>query len=185
MATLQHIGTVELISLPDEQIKAVPAKVDTGADSSAIWATNIRERDGQLTFKLFGKQSPFYTGRHIKTKRYRVVSVRNSFGHSERRYKVYLRLTVAKRTIRASVTLADRAKNRYPILIGRRTLRGKFLVDVKKSSAKAKFEVLMVSTKKTAVTAGFAKNLERYGKKLKLTYTAYEDLVFNLGEPAN
>jgi len=31
-------------------------------------------------------------------------------------------------------TLADRSKNNFPVLIGRKTLKGKFLVDVSKMS---------------------------------------------------
>src|SRR5664279_383764 len=136
MKDIPHIGTIESVSLTNEKIQAVPAKIDTGADSSAIWASDIAEQDGKLSFALFGRKSPFYTGKVINTKDYSVVSVKNSFGQSERRYKVHIKIVLAGTPIRASFSLANRERNRYPILIGRRTLRGKFLVDVNHKESK-------------------------------------------------
>jgi glutathione synthase/RimK-type ligase-like ATP-grasp enzyme len=185
MKRLQPIGTIELVSLPDDGIQAVPAKVDTGADSSAIWASNIAEHDGRLAFTLFGKASPFYTGKVLNTQDYKVISVKNSFGQVEFRYKVRLKLVLAGRTIQATINLANREHNRYPILIGRRTLQGKFVVNVAKKPVRKNLDVLMLSTKRTAVTDRFAKSLERYGKKLRITYATYEDLRFRAGGDGN
>lgn len=127
------IGSTEYVEVED--VKNIPAKIDTGADSSSIWASDIAvEKDGTLSFKLFDKQSPLYTGQPIERKDYRVKIVRSSNGDEEIRYQVGLSLSVRGKKIRAMFTLADRSKNNFPILIGRRTLKGKFLVDVSKRS---------------------------------------------------
>ncbi|NDC22495.1 hypothetical protein EBZ57_03990 [bacterium] len=130
MDKLIHIGKVEYLSLPNESIRRVPAKIDTGADISAIWASKISVKDNELSFYLFDKTSKYFTGKRIKVSDYEVKTIKNSFGHSENRYKVQFKTIVAGKTIRASFTLANRSKNRYPILVGRRTLHGKFVVDV-------------------------------------------------------
>lgn len=122
------IGTNTLIEVAE--IKDVPAKIDTGADSSAIWASDIdMSKDGVLSFKLFGKESPFYDGKTIKTKDYKVVITRSSHGDEKVFYRTHLPIKIKTRKIRALFTLADRSKNNFPILIGRRTLNNKFLVD--------------------------------------------------------
>jgi glutathione synthase/RimK-type ligase-like ATP-grasp enzyme len=185
MKKLQSIGTIELVSLPGVQVEGVPAKVDTGADSSAVWASNVAERDGELSFTLFGKASPFYTGNRLTTRDYRVVTVKNSFGQSESRYKVKLTLMLAGRKIQATVNLANRERNTYPILIGHRTLQDKFVVTVTSKPAKDELHILMLSTKWTAVTDKFAKSVEHYGKKLRITYATYEDLRFISGDSSN
>ena len=41
MKQLLHIGTVEPVALANKQVKDVPAKIDTGAYSSAVWASDI------------------------------------------------------------------------------------------------------------------------------------------------
>ena len=79
------IGSTELIEVAG--IKKVPAKVDTGADTSAIWASNIdMEKDGTLVFCLFGPKSSFYTGELLKTSDYLVRTVRSSHGDVQIRY---------------------------------------------------------------------------------------------------
>lgn len=110
---------------------SVPAKVDTGADSSSIWASDVTIlSDGTLQFVLFGEGSPFYSGELIQTKEYTVATVRSAMGHEQIRYRVALSVRVKGIRIRAVFNLSDRSKNRFPILIGRRTLSNKFLVDV-------------------------------------------------------
>ena len=58
---MKTIGSTEYIDVDD--FKHIPAKIDTGADSSSIWASHIEvSQDGVLHFQLFDKKSPFYTG---------------------------------------------------------------------------------------------------------------------------
>lgn len=132
---LSIVGSTEFIDVAG--FKNIPAKIDTGADTSAIWASNIKmEENGVLTFSLFDRESPFYTGEIIKTKDYKAKMVRSSHGDRQVRYRVELPITLKKESFKAAFTLADRSKNSFPILIGRRTLKGNYLVDVSKESIK-------------------------------------------------
>lgn len=109
----------------------VPAKIDTGAEASSIWASKIRvDKDGTLKFSLFGPSSPFYNGKIIKCKDYKVMVVRSAMGQEQLRYRVHLPIKIKGRTINVLFSLSDRSRNSFPILIGRRTLQGKFVVDV-------------------------------------------------------
>jgi hypothetical protein len=130
----QIIGRVEKISFPELGIKNVHAKVDTGADVSSIWATGIQESDGVLKFKLLGKKSPHHTGRvvEIAHPHYLLTRIANSFGHKELRYVVKLSVVIGGKTLNGTFTLSDRSKKTYPILIGRKLLNRKFIVDVSK-----------------------------------------------------
>lgn len=127
---LQVIGSNTLIEIIGH-VKDIPAKVDTGADSSAVWASDIQvSKSGVLSFKLFGKTSPYYTGEAITRKSFTVASIRSSSGHTQIRYRVELPVRIAGRRVRASFYLSDRSVHNFPILLGRRTLNKKFLVDV-------------------------------------------------------
>lgn len=111
--------------------KDVPAKIDTGADSSSVWVSNISVNEaGVLSFTLFGEGSPFYTGEVITRDHYRVAVVRSASGHEQIRYRAEFSLRVGGRRVRITFNLSDRSKNRFPVLIGRRSLSGKFIVDV-------------------------------------------------------
>lgn len=183
MNELTHIGTIELIAFPQEALQAVPAKVDTGADSSSLWASNIVENGQKLSFTLFDRTSSLYSGKALTTTDYKVISVRNSFGHAEYRYKVKLPIVLGGRKLRAAFTLSNRANNRYPVLIGRKTLHGKFLVDVTRKPLKDCVSILMLSTKRTEVTQKFANNLASNDPRLHVEYGGYEDLDFRIGMP--
>ncbi|MES2876700.1 MAG: RimK/LysX family protein [Patescibacteria group bacterium] len=129
------IGIVEHVSIDGRTIGSraidVPAKIDTGADSSSIWATQVEvSQDGMLRFCLFGPSSEHYTGKVLTRVDFSVSRVKNSTGHSEIRYKTHFTVTIGGKKIKAMFNLSDRSNNTYKILIGRRTISKKFLVDV-------------------------------------------------------
>lgn len=131
---LSTIGRVERITIPAAGLLSVPAKIDTGAYRSSIWATNVHERGGRLYFTLLGEESPFYSGKELSTDTFRKVTVENSFGQKEERYSVFLGIEVCGRKVKANFTLANREMKTYPALIGRKLLHNRFLVDVTKGS---------------------------------------------------
>ena len=133
MKQLSMIGRDTYIDVMSN-IKNVPAKIDTGADGSAIWASDIHlDRQGRLVFKLFDKGSPFYTGKVIKRKDFSVARVKSASGDVTIKFKTPIRIKLGGRAIRVNFGLCDRSTHTYPVLIGRRTLHNKFLVDVSRS----------------------------------------------------
>ncbi|MBR0403016.1 ATP-dependent zinc protease [Candidatus Saccharibacteria bacterium] len=127
---LPIIGSSEWVDIG--KYRHVPAKTDTGAQSSTIWASDICvEKDGTLKFKLFDKGYYLYTGKVFKRtpQNYKVGIIRSSNGQEQIRYRVYLPVTIAGKKISALFSLADRSKSNFPILIGRRTIVGKFIVN--------------------------------------------------------
>jgi|JI10StandDraft_1071094.scaffolds.fasta_scaffold92424_3 ribosomal protein S6--L-glutamate ligase len=124
------IGPSELLSFPEIELEAVPARVDTGARTSTIWASNIQEQEGTLSYTLFDSTNDLHTGRIITTDHFTKLVVTPSNGIAEERYVVKLLVVFAGKRIRASFTLANRSTQSYPVLVGRNVLRGKFIVDV-------------------------------------------------------
>ncbi len=128
---LPVIGATEYVEIAG--IKKIPAKIDTGADSSSIWVSNIRvTEDGALHFCLFDEENPLYTGDDLACLDFRAVIVRSASGHEQIRYRTKLPIIINGHEIKADFNLSDRSNNIFPVLIGRRTLSGKFLVDVSK-----------------------------------------------------
>lgn len=129
------IGRTAKVNFPADNVRDVPAKIDTGADSSSIWASELHIDDEyNLHFVLFAKGSPFYTGVKHKTKQYKVRLVRSSNGTQQIRYSIKLTIVLGGRRVRGSFTLADRSQNIYPVLVGNRLLYRKFLVDVSRGT---------------------------------------------------
>ena len=131
MTSKTILGRTEYIDIVDEGIVGVAAKVDTGAFSCTIWASDIREdADSMLRFKLYDPQTENFSQQETAIKDYKRVRIVNSFGNYERRYRVPLKICVAGREIDTLFTLSNRSGNRFPALIGRRLLHNGFVVDV-------------------------------------------------------
>lgn len=134
----QIIGATEFVDFGKRAVK-VPAKIDTGADSSAVWATKIRiDKDGVLKFALFGEGSPYYNGKVFKRTDYSVAKVRSTTGHEQIRYRTHFKVKIGGRKVKVMMNLSDRSKNEFPVLIGRRSISGKFLVDVSRRNIRSK-----------------------------------------------
>jgi hypothetical protein len=116
----------------DYDMADIPAKTDTGAYRSAVHADQIQLSDdgNVLSFRLLGghpvcaKLATVLTTSDFKT-----VWIANSFGHREERFEVKLRIKLGPKVFKATFSLADRSKKIYPILLGRKLLNKRFLVD--------------------------------------------------------
>lgn len=125
------IGQSEYIQFPEMGLFNVPSRIDTGARTSAVWASDITEQDGKLSFTLFDKQSTLFSGEVLTFENFETREVTSSNGYTEERYMVKLLVQLEGRKIRARFTLANRSTQTYPVLVGRNVLRGKFVVDIK------------------------------------------------------
>ena len=181
---LPHIGSREFVGLPDYKLRDVLAKIDTGADFSSIWASDIIEQDGKLSFSLFGRGSRFYTGERIIVDTYGVTEVRNSFGDSELRYTVPLRLKLGGKVIRADMRLADRSRNRYPVLVGKKTLLNKFLVNVKVNNRMRahQAQVLVLNVIDSISVRAFTEAVTAVGAGVKTAFRTYDELMVVMDE---
>ena len=125
--------------------KGVPAKVDTGADSSCVWASDISEDDQGLHFVLFDKSSPYFTGERftVRAGDYERVRVASSSGNRQMRYKVVLPVNIQGTEYVVNFSLADRTTMAYPVLLGRSFLEDHFIVDVRQDETAAISEDLL------------------------------------------
>lgn len=129
---LQIIGRREIIDLPSLGAFHIEAKIDTGAFRTALHCESckvITSENGEeileTVFNLDGQGNKVF---HFK--RFTLRDVKNSFGQSETRYCIRTKLRIGGRDIQSEVTLTDRSGMKYQVLIGRKTLLKKFLVDV-------------------------------------------------------
>lgn len=124
---IKIIGRREFVDFPLLEISKVEAKIDTGAYTCAIHCNNIllkHEGDKQiLTFQLLDD-------RVYRFEEYSRKKIKNSFGEMEERYIIKTLITIGNKKIKTTISLSDRENMRYPVLIGRRLLKGKFIVDV-------------------------------------------------------
>lgn len=98
------------------------------------------------------------------------------------RYTVKLSFTLGNKRYKNQFSLANRANNHFPVLLGRKFLKNRFLVDVSRhhllSSELAPAKVLVLVKYGTTKTKSFFKNMEGQSQA-QLTVSNYDELVFS------
>jgi hypothetical protein len=142
---LPVIGWREWVGLPDLGIPAIKAKVDTGARSSSLHALDIelfrRGETHMVRFKVY----PFQRDRRRAVTAEAVLLgrrlVRNSSGQEEFRPIIRTSIEVMGRAWLIYLTLARRDAMGFRMLLGRRAVRRKFLLDPGRSFLTGKARV--------------------------------------------
>jgi hypothetical protein len=134
--TLRTIGRREYVQLPDLGLDHIEAKIDTGAYRSALHchhiAIEMEDNKKYLSFVVLDNLHEAYTGQKIRHDQFIKKSIKNSSGDLEERYIIKTRIKLGKKIVNTTISLTDRADMKYPILLGRKFLKGKFLIDVSK-----------------------------------------------------
>lgn len=123
------IGRADKVDFPILSLMGIDAKVDTGAYTSSIHCIDIEEIDSVLQCSFLDQTHPEYNGKRFTFKNYDILAVKSSNGKVEMRYAIKTKITVFNKTYPITMTLSTRDDMRFPVLIGRKFLRGKFLVD--------------------------------------------------------
>lgn len=129
---LKTIGRHVIIDLPDLGYLGVDAKIDTGAFRTVIHCESaklVRDENGreilEAVFDLDGQGTRVFRFAEFFRKDFK-----SSFGETESRYCIHTTIRIGRKKISSSVSLTDRSGMKFPVLIGRKTLLRKFLVDV-------------------------------------------------------
>jgi hypothetical protein len=127
------VGWREWVSLPELGIPGVKVKIDTGARTSALHAFMLEpfESNDGLWIK-FGvnplrkrKDIEVFTQARVIDERW----VTDSGGHSEMRYVIETTVLLGNISFPADITLTDRDGMIFPMLLGRKAVQGRFLID--------------------------------------------------------
>ncbi|MBV7256047.1 ATP-dependent zinc protease [Pacificimonas sp. WHA3] len=129
------VGWREYVGFPDLDIPFVRAKIDTGARTSALHATNLHHYDvGGEDWVRF--TVPARKGRpehRVEAPLAGVKKVTSSNGEAQRRFYIHTKMKIGSRIFSAEVTLTNRGQMGYAMLVGRTALLRRYNVDVAKS----------------------------------------------------
>lgn len=134
-----RIGWKELVDLPQWGIRELKAKIDTGARSCALHAVLIEplhegaDRGGdpkrlRLALSPWRRAPEELVWIEVPVTRYKTV--KNSGGQLERRPFVRTRIRLGNREIEAEIGITNRARMLFRIILGRKFLERRFMVDV-------------------------------------------------------
>lgn len=130
---LPVIGWREWVGLPDLGIPAVKVKVDTGARSSSLHAMNVVEFDKEdekwvrFAVQPVQRDDDVVVETEARVLEYRTV--RSSSGRAERRPVIQTKIKLLDMVWPVELTLSNRRKMGFRMLLGREAFRKRFLID--------------------------------------------------------
>lgn len=123
------IGRFDKADFPDLHLENIAIKIDTGAYTSSIHCDNIVEEKGVLRCTFLDEEHPLYNGREFRFTDFDIVFVKSSNGVVQKRYQIETRITLFGKTRKISLSLSARQEMRFPVLLGRKFITKKFIVD--------------------------------------------------------
>lgn len=111
--------------------KSVMARIDSGAKSSTLHAENIniKEEGGYIYAYFNTRDEDGKLIKNLKAQVSNIIKVRSSNGSISKRPVVNTKLTISGVLIETQVSLYNRSKMKYRLLIGRKTMAGKFFIN--------------------------------------------------------
>jgi hypothetical protein len=141
------LGRYDRVDLPGLGLVNIHAKVDTGAFTSSLHCRQAKVVDGVLEFILLDEEHPEFTGMKFSFNEFDQRNVRNSFGEVEKRFVITTPLKIFNEEIIAEFSLSNRGSLKFPVLIGRKILRNRFIIDVAKKNQSFRAKRLKRSVK--------------------------------------
>lgn len=132
------IGKKDKADFPELGLQEIDIKVDTGAYTSSIHCHHIKEclENGEsfIEFQLLDPSHKDYNHKKFRVKNFKEKKIKNSFGNSEIRYIIKTTILIFNKVIPIELSLSERSEMKFPVLIGRKLLNKRFVVDTSKSN---------------------------------------------------
>lgn len=138
------IGRKDLVSFPKFELENVPVKIDSGAYSSSMHCQSIDvvefDKKEQLRVIFLDNSISGYTGKEVIFNEFKKKVVKSSNGMAQERFFVKGTVRLFGETYETLFSLTERTGLRNPILLGRRLLNKRFLIDTSKINCSYNYE---------------------------------------------
>lgn len=126
------LGRYDRVDLPEMGLSNIHAKIDTGAYTSSLHCHKAEVVNGKLEFILLDEEHPEFTGMKFFVDKFEKRDIKNSFGETERRFVITTSIRIFNEEIISEFSLSNRGSLKFPILLGRKIVRDRYLIDVTK-----------------------------------------------------
>ena len=132
------IGRIDKADFPELGLFDLDVKIDTGAYTSSIHCHNIKiiEKRGQIRvhFNLLDPSHSEYDEKEFVLPLHKTKKVKSSSGDSHERTFIKTKIVLYGRSLPIELSLTDRSDMKFPVLLGRKLLKRRFVVDVSRKN---------------------------------------------------
>jgi len=127
------IGRSDKAGFPELSLSDIDVKIDSGAYTSSIHCATINEitvkGKSVIQFTLLDPDHAFYNNKEFSFRNYSSKIIKSSNGISEMRFMILTEIYIFNQSFPIYLTLSERKDMKFPILLGRKFLNKKFVID--------------------------------------------------------
>lgn len=128
------IGRTDIVDFPKLELFDIDIKVDSGANTSSFHCHSIQEENNVLKCQFLDPKHEKYHEKYFIFKDFTQKMIKSSNGIAENRYLIKTEILIFNEIHSIELTLTERGSMKFPVLLGRKFLSKKFLVDTAKKN---------------------------------------------------
>lgn len=146
------IGRKDVADFEKLNLKEIEVKIDSGAYTSSFHCHKIErmEKEGEDWVKcnFLDPDHEMFHEKEFCFPIHKTRRVKSSNGMVEERYSIVTDITIFQKTYPIELTLTERPDMKHPVLLGRKFLSKKFIIDTSKKNLSLKGEVFEIKIPK-------------------------------------
>lgn len=138
------IGRKDVADFEQLQLFGIEVKIDSGAYTSSFHChkiERIKKSDEEwVKCNFLDPEHPKYHEKEFQFKIHKIRKVKSSNGIIEERISINTEITLFKQNFPIELTLTERSDMKHPVLLGRKFLSKKFIIDISRKNLSLKGE---------------------------------------------
>ncbi len=146
------IGRKDIADFDKLDLRGIEVKIDSGAYTSSFHCHKIEriEKEGEDWVKcnFLDPDHEMYHEKEFCFRIHKMRRVKSSNGIVEERYSIVTCISIFKKSYPIELTLTERPDMKHPVLLGRKFLSKKFIIDTSKKNLSFKGDILNITLPK-------------------------------------
>lgn len=138
------LGRTDIVDFPKLELFNIDIKVDSGAYTSSFHCHSIEEENNVLKCQFLDPKHEKYHEKYFIFTEFTKKKVKSSNGIIENRYIIKTEILIFSEIQSIELSLTERGSMKYPVLLGRKFLSKKFVVDTTKKNLSFKNIVIKI-----------------------------------------
>lgn len=138
------IGRTDIVDFPKLELFDIDIKIDSGANTSSFHCHSIKEENNVLKCQFLDPKHEKYHEKYFIFDEFTQKMIKSSNGIAENRYLIKTEILIFNEIHPIELTLTERGSMKFPVLLGRKFLSKKFMVDTAKKNLSFKNIVIKI-----------------------------------------
>ena len=138
------IGRRDVVDFPKLALFNIDIKIDSGAYTSSFHCHSIQEENNILKCQFLDPKHEKYHEKYFTFNEFTQKRIKSSNGITENRYLIKTEILIFNEIYLIDLSLTERGSMKFPVLLGRKFLSKRFMVDTSKKNLSFKNIVIKI-----------------------------------------